>query len=201
MDDYWQRYHGAIAGALKGLATTAASQQTLDPEEAFARLCEWTRELRAADGTIHFAGNGASACMASHMALDWTKNGRVRATAHNDPAQLTAIGNDLGNDRVFAAPVQWYARPGDLLTTISSSGNSANILRAIETAREKRLRVVTFSGLKPDNRSRAAGDLNFYISAWSYGVVECAHQVLLHAWLDRFMNVREWQMDRHQQFT
>jgi D-sedoheptulose 7-phosphate isomerase len=72
------------------------------------------------------------------------------------------------------------------------------VLRAIEAAQAKGLRVVTFSGLKPDNRSRSAGDLNFYVRAWSYGIVECAHQVLLHAWLDQFMEVREWEMTRPQ---
>jgi D-sedoheptulose 7-phosphate isomerase len=198
MDDYWQRYHGAIASALNGLATTAANNQALDPEAAFARLCEWTQEVRAADGTIHFAGNGASACFSSHMAVDFTKNAGVRAFAYNDVASLTAIANDFSYERVFSDPIKWYARKGDLLATISSSGNSPNIVRAIAAAREKGLRVVTFSGMKPDNKSRAAGDLNFYISAWSYGIVECSHQVLLHAWLDRFMDVREGQMTKPQ---
>jgi D-sedoheptulose 7-phosphate isomerase len=201
MDDYWQRYHGAIAGALKDLATTEAGGKPIESEAAFARLCAWTQDVRAGEGTIHFVGNGASAAMASHMALDWSKNGKVRATAHNDAAALTAYGNDLGYDRVFAAALQRHARAGDLLATISSSGNSPNIVSAIAAAREKGLRVVTFSGLKPENKSRAAGDLNFFIQAWSYGMVECAHQVLLHAWIDRFMDVREWTMTRTQQFT
>ena len=49
--------------------------------------------------------------------------------------------------------------------------------------------VVTFSGLKPDNKSRKKGDLNFYVPAKTYGIVECAHQVLLHAWLDKYMGL------------
>jgi D-sedoheptulose 7-phosphate isomerase len=59
-------------------------------------------------------------------------------------------------------------------------------------AREKGMGVVTFSGLKPDNQSRKMGDLNFYIPAKTYGIVECAHQVLLHVWLDKYMGVVEW---------
>ena len=130
--------------------------------------------------------------MSSHMAVDWTKNAGVRAVAYNDVAFLTAIGNDLGYDQVFASPVAWYAREGDLLATISSSGNSPNILAAIAAARNQRCRVVTFSGMKSDNASRSRGDLNFFVPAWTYGIVESAHQILLHAWLDRFMGVREW---------
>jgi D-sedoheptulose 7-phosphate isomerase len=86
----------------------------------------------------------------------------------------------------------YYSKKGDLLVTISSSGNSLNIIKSIEMAREKGMGVVTFSGLKPDNQSRKMGDLNFYIPAKTYGIVECAHQVLLHVWLDQYMGVVEW---------
>ncbi len=200
MNDYWLRYQQAMAGALSSLAVTTTDQAPIDTEQGFDTLCSWTADVQKAGGTIHFAGNGASACMASHMSLDWTKNAHVNAIAHNDLAFLTALGNDFGYEHVFSKPVSWFARPGDMLATISSSGNSANILRAIAAAREKGLRVVTFSGLKPDNKSRAAGDLNFFIPAWSYGIVECAHQTLLHVWIDRFMQVKEWEMDRPQTF-
>ena len=54
------------------------------------------------------------------------------------------------------------------------------------------MNIITFSGLKPDNQSRKMGDLNFYIPAKTYGIVECAHQVLLHIWLDQYMGVFEW---------
>lgn len=127
------------------------------------------------------------------MAADWTKNAAVKSLAYNDIAFLTAIGNDLGYDQVFAHPVGWFGDEGDLLVTISSSGNSPSILRAIEAARERKMKVVTFSGMKADNASRKLGDLNFYIPAWTYGIVECAHQILLHIWLDNFMNVCEWE--------
>jgi D-sedoheptulose 7-phosphate isomerase len=89
--------------------------------------------------------------------------------------------------------VCWFGEPGDLLATVSSSGNSPNVVNAIAAARKQGLKVITFSGMKPDNKSRRAGDLNFYVPASTYGIVECSHQVLLHAWLDCFMNVREWE--------
>jgi len=122
----------------------------------------------------------------------------VPTHAFSNSALLTAMGNDLGFEEAFAAPLSWYAQSGDLLVTISSSGNSANIIKTIETARSKGMSVVTLSGLKPDNKSRQLGDLNFYIPAKTYGIVECAHQVLLHLWLDKFMGVTEWEREGFQ---
>jgi D-sedoheptulose 7-phosphate isomerase len=192
MDQFWSNYSQSIAKALGCVIATDQAGNELEIEHAFDLLCEKTIALRDSDGTLHLAGNGASACMASHLAVDWTKNAGVHALAYNDVAFLTAIGNDLGYDQVFARPLDWYGRAGDLLATISASGNSPNILRAIEIARRKGCRVLTFSSMKPDNLSRRSGDLNFYVPALTYGIAECSHQVLLHAWLDRFMNVCEW---------
>jgi D-sedoheptulose 7-phosphate isomerase len=132
------------------------------------------------------------------MALDWTKNAKVRTVSFSDSALLTALGNDLGGDEIFAGALRLYCEKSDALFTISSSGNSPNILKAIDTAVELGLGVVTFSGLRPDNKSRFRGDLNFFVPAKTYGIVECAHQVLLHTWLDGFLGVSEWERDTHQ---
>ncbi len=131
--------------------------------------------------------------MASHLAADWTKNAGVRATTYHDISLLTAISNDQSYDQVFAQPIGWFGEKGDMLVTISSSGNSPNVLNAIASAREQEMKVVTFSGMSPENKSRLAGDLNFFVPAWTYGIVESSHHVLLHAWLDCFMNVRDWE--------
>jgi len=80
-----------------------------------------------------------------------------------------------------------FANPGDMLTAISSSGNSPNVVAAVEQARDMGLEIVTITGLKPDNKARAMGDLNFYIPASTYGLVEASHQTLLHGWLDLYM--------------
>jgi D-sedoheptulose 7-phosphate isomerase len=160
--------------------------------QGLERLTALSRTVQQAGATQFMIGNGASAAFASHMALDWTKNGKVRSLAANDPVWHTALANDRGGEEVFAAFLEIHARAGDMLITISSSGNSANIIKAIVRARSLGLTVVTFSGLRADNRSRALGDLNLYSPAKTYGMVECAHQVLLHVWLDHFMGVTEW---------
>ena len=201
MSDYWLNYSQTLAQALEASQVQNLAGETLTMSAALPLLCKLTSDVKAARGTIHFAGNGASACMASHMAVDWTKNAGVRALAYNDLGYLTAIGNDLGYDQTFAQPVAWFAEPGDLLVTISSSGNSPNVLKAIAAAREKKIPVVTFSGMKANNASRVAGDLNVFVPGWTYGLIECAHQVLLHAWLDGYMEVRGWELTSPQVIT
>lgn len=192
LSGYWGHYRGAVDKALAALTVTSACGDPIDSELAFEMLVVWSRELRKKGGTQYFVGNGASSAMAGHMALDWSKNGGVRSMSFNDPAVLTAIGNDLGFDQVFAEPLRRFGRLGDLLISISSSGNSPNVVHALKVARAQGLLIATFSGMKPDNASRSAGDLNFYIPASTYGVVECTHQVLLHAWLDRHLALCEW---------
>jgi D-sedoheptulose 7-phosphate isomerase len=190
MRDFWGKYQDSLADTLRRLEVSSRDGHRHDAAEAIRSLCTWAGELRAADGTMILVGNGGSAGFASHMAVDWTKTAGVRAMACNDMAFLTAIANDCGYERVFADPVAWYGRPNDLLVTISSSGNSPNVVRAIDCARDRGMRVVTFSGMGPDNRSRQAGDLNFYVPAATYGIVECSHQILLHAWLDCYLEGR-----------
>jgi D-sedoheptulose 7-phosphate isomerase len=193
MNDYWSKYSQTMTQTFGAAQASNAKGESLTVETGLQLLCQWSKSLQEARRIIHFVGNGASACIASHMAIDWTKNAGVRALAYNDIAFLTAIGNDLGYDQVFAQPVGWFGEQGDLLATISSSGNSPNVINAIASARKQGLKVVTFSGMNADNKSRLAGDLNFYAPARTYGIVESSHQVLLHAWLDCFMNIREWE--------
>jgi D-sedoheptulose 7-phosphate isomerase len=144
-----------------------------------------------AEGTrVMFIGNGGSAGIASHMAIDFTKNGGIPALAFNDGAYLTCIGNDLGFENVFAKPIEMHARPGDLVFAISSSGRSKNILNGVEKGRERGCRIIGFSGFKPDNPLRSLGDLNFYVPSLEYGYVEVAHQAILHCILDLAMGLK-----------
>jgi len=193
MDNYYTNYRKSLEKTLAGLEVTEQSGTRLRDDEGFAALIETSSKIRDSGHRQYFVGSGASAAFANHMALDWTKNGGVPTHSFADSALLTAVGNDLGFEEVFSEPLSWYGQEGDLLTTISSSGNSPNVVKAIGSARKMGMIVVTFSGLKADNQSRQLGDLNFYVPAKTYGIVECAHQVLLHIWLDRFMGIVEWE--------
>jgi D-sedoheptulose 7-phosphate isomerase len=195
---YYENYTSAFASALAAVEVTDSEGRQLDPEKAFADLCQKIDDLRQGGRTQFMCGNGASATLSNHMALDWSKNAGVKTMSFNDAAILTALGNDIGYEEVFSAPLCWYAQAGDQLVTISSSGNSPNILRALATARGMGLAIVTLSGLRADNSSRKLGDLNFYVPARTYGIVESIHQVLLHLCLDRFMGIKEWARDEEQ---
>ncbi|MDQ8193288.1 SIS domain-containing protein [Coraliomargarita sp. SDUM461004] len=195
---YYKNYLSAHDTALKSLEITNRGGDWMDQDVGFDRLCEVSAKIREGGFKQYLVGNGASAAFAEHMALDWTKNGGVPSHAFANSALLTAMGNDLGYQETFCAPLSWYANSGDLLITISSSGDSPNIIKTIETARAKGMDVVTFSGLRADNASRSLGDINLYIPAKTYGIVECAHQVLLHVWLDKFMGVAEWNCRNYQ---
>lgn len=188
---FYRSYRNDVQNALAGMLATAANAQTIQQEDAFQLWLELTRTVYKNGRTLFFIGNGASAGMAAHMAADATKNGGFRALNFNDAPLMTAISNDIEYAECFALPLGRFAQPGDLLITISSSGNSENVIRGITTAHELGVKVVTLSGMKSDNRSRAVGDLNFYIPARTYGIVECAHQVLLHCWLDLFLKDNE----------
>ena len=186
MIDY-KNYIDSLLSALEDMQVTGIDGREISQEEGLSQWCKITSTLRAVNATMYFVGNGASAMMASHMAADASKNGQFRSVAFNDAALMTAVSNDISYEESFAMPLKRFADSGAVLVTISSSGNSPNIVRAIEVARELGLQVVTLSGMKPDNRSRQMGDLNFYIPADTYGVVEVTHQALLHCWLDKFM--------------
>jgi D-sedoheptulose 7-phosphate isomerase len=187
--DTWESYVAAVGSGLGRLAITDRQGQPLGSAEGFTRWVEITREVHGGGRSLFLVGNGASAAMASHFAADACKNGGLRAQAFNDAALLTCAGNDLAFDQIFALPLSRFARPGDMLISISSSGASPNIIRALEHAREMRLRIITLSGRRPDNPSRAFGEVNVYMPCDRYGWVESGHHVILHYWLDQYMNL------------
>jgi D-sedoheptulose 7-phosphate isomerase len=178
----------SAAAALRNLAITDRGGATLPPSEGFRRWLALTREQHTCARHIYLIGNGASAMLASHFAADACKNGGLRAQAFNDGALLTCAGNDVAFEQIFALPLTRFARPGDMLIAISSSGASPNILRALERARDMQLRIVTVSGKGADNPSREFGDLNFHMASARYGWIESGHHVILHYWLDQYLN-------------
>ena len=184
----WPDYLAVASAGLLDLTVTAAGGP-LAIAEGFARWVQITFDGQQQGRRLYLAGNGASAMMASHFAADACKNGGLSAMAFNDAALLTATANDVAFEEVFALPLRRLARAGDLLIAISSSGNSPNIVKAVEAARAMALTIVTLTGMAADNRARGMGDLNFHVPLARYGWVECAHQLVLHYWLDQYLNI------------
>lgn len=196
--NYYQQYARAVSSAMEKVEITTLEGEVLDPNEATNRLCALSRGVRDKGRQQFLCGNGASAAFASHMTLDWSKNAGVSSRCFSDVAMITAVINDAGADELFALPLRCHAGAGDLLVTISSSGNSPNIVNALMAGRELGMTIVTLSGLKPTNVSRQMGDLNLYVPAKTYGIVECVHQVILHSWLDAYLGIEEWNRETEQ---
>lgn len=182
--DYYQTVHD-------GLEQTVASDlhdTVISVDKALEIWTERTKRLQDERGRVFFIGNGASATMAEHLSHDCFQNAGLLTETVSETSHLTAIANDISYDAVFSYRIEKSAEKKDMLVTISSSGNSPNIIAAIETARVRGLFIVTLSGMSSENASRKLGDLNFHVPLKTYGLVESAHAVLLHCWLDLFLD-------------
>jgi D-sedoheptulose 7-phosphate isomerase len=114
-----------------------------------ARYVDLVRSTLAAGRTLFFAGNGGSAAHAQHVATEYVVRYRPVArraapalALSTDSSLLTAAGNDLGFDRIFARQIEAHGRRGDLLVLISTSGHSPNLVKAVEAARAAGVRTV-----------------------------------------------------------
>jgi len=143
---------------------------------------------RKRKGKLIIIGNGGSASIASHFAIDLWKNARIKAMTFNEATLLTCISNDYGYDSVFKKPIEVFMEKEDLLFAISSSGRSRNILEGVLQAKEKKCKIITLSGFSPLNPLRKIGDINFYVPSNSYGFVELAHSIICHFIVDLISN-------------
>ena len=136
--------------ALRELAATAERVATELEADLDAAL-EMVQATVKVSGTLFFCGNGGSAADAQHMATEYVVRYMRNRRAYpalaltTDTSLLTAAGNDIGFENVFARQIEALAKPGDLLIIHSTSGNSPNVLRAAEAAREKGVKVLAFS--------------------------------------------------------
>jgi D-sedoheptulose 7-phosphate isomerase len=135
---------------------------------------------------IFFIGNGGSNSICSHMMEDFFKIGRFPTFAFSDAALITCFANDYGYDKAMAEWLKLHFQSTDLLVAVSSSGKSPNILNAVEIAKIANGKIITLTGFESENPLRALGDINFYLPVTNYGIVECFHQVILHALLDEY---------------
>jgi D-sedoheptulose 7-phosphate isomerase len=187
--ELWTVYADAIATGLRNLIVSDAAGAEIPAQEGFARWVAMTRSMQQRDGQLFIVGNGGSAAMASHMVTDAIALAHLRANALNDPTMITAAANDLSFEQTFALQLEHLARTGDLVIAISQSGHSPNIVRAVEASHARGIPTVTLTSMRPDNRCRAAGDLNFFVPLTRYGLAQSAHQIVLHYWFDQYMDL------------
>ena len=121
------------------------------------------------------------------MTADFMKNGGMNTYSLYDNSVTTCMGNDYGYEYIFSRPMEFLVKPGDLVVAISSSGNSQNIICAIQVAKKKKAAVVTFTGFRKDNQVRQMGDVNVYVPCEKYGIVESIHNLILQQIVDEIM--------------
>ncbi len=178
LEDYFARYRTAL--------------QPDGVEEKLVAFHDLAVATREAGGKLMFAGNGASASIASHARVDFTKQGRVQAIDFNEPNLITCLSNDFGFENFMAKGVEFYANPGDVLVLISVSGRSPNAVKAAEYAKAHGLKIVSFTGSAPDNPLRKLSDIAFWLDSRAYNVVECVHMVWLMTVVDMLVGKAEY---------
>jgi D-sedoheptulose 7-phosphate isomerase len=140
----------------------------------------------SAGGLVYSCGNGGSAAIANHLVCDHSKLVRTDTQLNSRVVSLsstveiiTAIGNDISFDEIFVYQLRVLAKPGDALITISSSGNSENIVTAAQWAKDNAIPVISMTGFS-GGRSAEIADVNLHVREENYGVVEDIHQSLMH---------------------
>lgn len=164
------------------------------------RIVQMLYEAYLNNKYVFIMGNGGSASTASHFACDLGKGTicegkrRFRVVSLNDNMPLiTALSNDFGYERVFVEQLMNLVNPGDIVISITGSGNSSNILRAIEYAKKhgaKTIGLIGFSG----GELKEMVDEHITISNTNYGQVEDIHLILSHAISQYFKNLIENQV-------
>lgn len=171
----------AELAALAALA--AATAQQVDP---LVNIAECYRRALAAGRTLFFAGNGGSAADAQHLATEYVvrlrrQRAAVAAVALTvDTSILTAAGNDLGFEQIFARQVEALGRAGDVLVLHSTSGESANLLAAARAAKGRGLAVVGFLG-RGGGRLLPLCDLAFVVASDETSRIQELHLAAEHA--------------------
>jgi len=139
---------------------------------------------------VILVGNGGSAAMASHVAVDFTKASGIRAVNFNEADLITCFANDYGYEHWVEKALEAYADLGDLVILISSSGKSLNIVKGAEKAKSMGLNLITFSGFLSDNPLLKIGDLNLWVNSSEYNIVEMTHHVWLVAIVDYLIETK-----------
>ncbi|MFC1484010.1 SIS domain-containing protein, partial [Candidatus Neomarinimicrobiota bacterium] len=157
LDEYLQLYKDALFG--------------IDMTEMFQSMRDIVVECSARGNKVIFAGNGASAGIASHSSVDFTKQGGIRSINFNEAGLITCFANDYGYEKWVQKAIEFYAEPGDVVVLISSSGKSPNIVQAAKYARDTGLKLITFTGFAEDNPIKSNGDLNFWVNSHAYNII------------------------------
>lgn len=177
------------------------------PVEEIGKAINVIHSIYERDGRIYIFGNGGSLAIATHWVSDFNKTVfSHNLTKHSKRFQairlptteeeLSAWANDVGFDMVFAGPLQNYLQESDCIIAISSSGNSPNIIKAVELAKSKHIPVIGLSGFDGGKLNKLA-DVSILVKTepGDYFVVESAHNAVLHILTDYFQKYFDYSLE------
>ncbi len=169
------------------------------PAQEIAKALNILQAVYERDGRIYVFGNGGSWAIAGHWVSDFNKtvfshhlekhNRRFRVSRIPSTAEeITAWANDVGYELVFAGPLKNVLEEGDAVIAISSSGNSPNIIKAVEFAKSRNVPVIGLSGFDPSNKLNQLADAKVYVPTkkGEYEVVESIHETIMHIMTNYF---------------
>jgi D-sedoheptulose 7-phosphate isomerase len=133
---------------------------------------------------IILVGNGGSASISSHVAVDFTKITGKRSVCFNEANLITCFANDYGYENWVAKALKSFSISGDIIILISSSGKSKNLINACNFAKKKSLFVATFTGFQKNNPLSKLGDLNFWVNSNKFNIIEMVHHICLLSLVD-----------------
>jgi len=169
--------------------------KNIKPDWLFDQLEELKCKIlnvKESGGKIIFAGNGASAAIASHAALDFTKQAGVRSVTFHDAGLITAFVNDFGGDFWLSKACDMYADSGDMAIFISVSGESPNVVNAANELTTHGVETVSFTGKSKGNRLGEAAVMNFWVDSHAYNIVECVHMIWITTIIDMIIGKSEY---------
>lgn len=165
-------------------SVNTAGREYYEPAEQCARL---TAEAFLQGNKLLLCGNGGSASTASHITNDfighmknWERDGYPAIALTADISVLTALSNDFGYDQVFAKQVVALGKPKDVLWAFSGSGNSQNILFAVNKAKEKQMKTVVFTG-KNGGKLKELADVWIPVNTDELMLAEALHLFYIHS--------------------
>ena len=179
----------AASRAIRAIFDATIALHTRVREAEYAAVLQAARAVRsahAAGGRTLIFGNGGSAADAQHMAAELVNRFQRERSAiaaialTTDASVVTSIGNDYGFERVFVRQIEALGRPGDVAFAISTSGGSANVLRALEAARRQGLTTIALTGRDGGEVGRMA-DIHVNVPDQSTARVQEVHRTLIHA--------------------
>ena len=171
----------AVEDAIRAASILSEPKSLLFIEQAAHQMAECFRGKRK----LLIAGNGGSLCDAMHFAEELTGQFRklrpaLPAIALADPGHLSCVANDMGFESVFSRGVEALGVKGDILIVLTTSGNSPNLYRAVDVAKEKEMATIAFLG-KTGGKLKGVCDLEWSVSGFSFSDrVQEAHMAAIH---------------------